>query len=439
MELGIYLVKMYFKTKYNFTNSKFNIISLFLYTLTASVYAFVISRIIDSEALAKFNWYDQVNFINWIGLGLFSLTIVESFITNKKTELRIFNNSLPVSNLSKFNITIIIHFLDNFTIASYIFIMILITTSESISAIDALKFISYVITSNFIIIMYSIWYKKKLNIFQMGLLIISIAIYLLTIYYNNTTFSSITFTIIFYLISFYLFTKSSFKVGVNAISYISNKYLFLKLLLSKRNLYVALFTSLLFKTIALVYFYNLESRSLDTETSFFPLFIIVAVSTPVMLYNSVFNNLWGYLREVWYNISFMDYKMRELKNTHLRLVGFPLILDFIISLVFLIYLDNNFWFLIISYISSTIILTPLSVVWSLVLPSHVNRPFGIKNNVSIVSSLSTVLVSLVLTLPILGKIYYLGYILLYIISIGIFIYYRPSPIRKERMYLKLFN
>ncbi|HQJ81666.1 MAG TPA: hypothetical protein PLM01_04080 [Bacteroidales bacterium] len=97
----------------------------------------------------------------------------------------------------------------------------------------------------------------------------------------------------------------------------------------------------------------------------------ILIAAPTIHFSYVFNNLWGHYRILWLQLrihSGNDWK--EYLNIFYKLISIPLVIDMVISLVFLLILWNDKLFVISFYLVSLFFLSCFSFYWSFVSPAY---------------------------------------------------------------------
>lgn len=109
--------------------------------------------------------------------------------------------------------------------------------------------------------------------------------------------------------------------------------------------------------------------------------------SPVIIFNYVFNNTWGYYRNLWLMLDRAPQPAMELRSFYLKLLRIPLLLDFVIAMLYLAFRPD--WLLIgsISWISIAVISIVFGFYWSMLKPKLILKTISSRSNTYIWSNL----------------------------------------------------
>ncbi|RYZ40776.1 MAG: hypothetical protein EOP49_29330, partial [Sphingobacteriales bacterium] len=142
--------------------------------------------------------------------------------------------------------------------------------------------------------------------------------------------------------------------------------LYLSLLLRSKNIRVTLLMAFAFKTL----FLGLDAASRVGGGEGFaeksP--IIILIIGPLFLFTYVFNNTWGHFRSLWLTTDRTGAGSWELGKLQCRLLLFPLIIDFLITAIYLFFPNENRVFFIIYYFALLAMALPISIISSVYQP-----------------------------------------------------------------------
>lgn len=114
----------------------------------------------------------------------------------------------------------------------------------------------------------------------------------------------------------------------------------------------------------------------------FPEFLILIFYSPLFLFSYVFDNFWGFWKNIFLINSMRNNNARLLTTFGLRLMILPICIDMLISIPLLIVYTESIGFTIIFYASATIFLILMAFLWSLVLPKKITSAFARKGSTS---------------------------------------------------------
>lgn len=165
-------------------------------------------------------------------------------------------------------------------------------------------------------------------------------------------------------------------------------------------------------------------------------------SSPVITFNYLLNNSFGYMRRYWLLVDKCTSSGRSILKLFLRHLWVILAIDATISLGYILFFQTLVWPLIFSYICLIILFTPLSFYWALEFPVNVDPSlFSIKP----VAGVPPALISVVLCVPfIFGYkldfiLYLFGFGYMVVASILFYKYDTYYEQNRIRVFSKLFK
>lgn len=204
--------------------------------------------------------------------------------------------------------------------------------------------------------------------------------------------------------------------------------------------YAPLIMAILFKGFLLWAFYiSLSKGDAETFLSFSAMKYLFI--TPVILFTYVFNNSWGYFRHYWYQVEISQGSPRKVFFYYLRLFRFPLSIDMLMTVIFIIVAPEWMKKTLIIYPASTFLLIIIGFFWSVYSPKFVKKSlsFG-KQNASMAANLCSMLIAFTF-IPLEYVDWYVYLIPLYIIGGAGFLLltFKEYPKRKEKLFLTIFK
>jgi len=168
------------------------------------------------------------------------------------------------------------------------------------------------------------------------------------------------------------------KTGV-VIRFFGSNNIFLKLLLNNKQVRLALIVGLVFKFVFLTFdviVFRLKGKHITHEL------ILLVFSSPLMIFTYVFNNTWGFWKNVCMAFALRTGEYKAMTRFALRILLTPLIIDaaFSIPVVYLLW-SKSAWG-VIFYISSACFLILASFFWSLETPKKIASTFQMKGSSS---------------------------------------------------------
>jgi len=214
-------------------------------------------------------------------------------------------------------------------------------------------------------------------------------------------------------------------------------YLF-KLIVNCNKARLSLFVGLLLKAFILVIdlmMFKSKGQHLFEGQLVYWLFV-----SPLLIFNYVFNNTWGFWKNIWLNYELRSGNYRDIIKFNLRLMFIPLAIDALITIPILLFSWSDYQFIILFYFVSSSFLICTSFVWSLLFPMVVSSSFQMKGSSSFVSSIVSMASVVFLSVIKMNNWFY---ILIPIYLIGAFSAYKLAiDLYKDKKYMiakKLMN
>ncbi len=95
------------------------------------------------------------------------------------------------------------------------------------------------------------------------------------------------------------------------------------------------------------------------------IFLLYAYISPILMFTNVFNNTWGFWKNIFLNIETRAGEYQLLMYLGLKLMAIPLLIDMAITVPFIILEGDNIELLLVLYATSMVYLVILSFLWSL--------------------------------------------------------------------------
>lgn len=437
MDIAISIVFNQIKTKYSIKNNFINFFFLIIYLISSIIYSYFISGLIENDILKKIGLDLNIKTVDLIGMTILLIILLVYFLENKSTQVYIFKNNIPLSDFYKFNISYFLQFIETIQISIFFFIFSIYFFVGSFDITHLYLLLSYQLFSNMITYYFSLLKLKKKNNFIYNVFILVMIISsLYMIYIYNNLLSIIL--IVVYISLFNLHNK--IKVINRTINVDTKLSKIDSVLLILRN--SRILTSLVlaegFK-IVFILAVGFKETEIFLPTKMFLSFMILMISSPLLLFNYAYNNIWGYYRKLWYRITLVDSDGKLYTSTIIKLLLIPVFIDFIISLIFFIKIGDGITDNIIIYFTILITLTMLSLIWSQYFPFYISKPLSMQPNTSIISSGASIVIIIISSLPLYNNLFYIINLVLIVISIKVIRTYNPTRNRRNLLFNKLYK
>jgi len=172
------------------------------------------------------------------------------------------------------------------------------------------------------------------------------------------------------------------------------------------------------------------------------LFVFIS---PLLIFTYVFNNIWGFNRNLWLVIKVRTDNFKYLFMQQLKLIAFPAIVDFTISLVYLFFshfTQEDKTSYLIGYLMSLGVLFFSSIYFSLKYPTFISKEKSMKIQTNVFVNIICALLSIGVYILTLFHYYYLSIPAFIFINIIFYIRLNKKILLihfEERLYLKLFK
>lgn len=325
---------------------------------------------------------------------LFIFTISRTIIPSYKPLRPFFNNYHPVSYFKSFIISLLLDFFRPYFLFVLIFILVLtiglnndniifFTTSSLVVLISHLlrRFMQLIFD-----------YRHKIReIIVWGFLFLCNIYFFILIYENleNLIASLVILGFLLFFGCFFIEKNSLERKNLRSISFFRHN--FIKIILGNSRNRMILIIAFLIKLGIISS--DIGSYSNTGEHLFNSNLLFFIVFTPLPLFSLVYNNIWSFWNSVWFR-SQISGGIFTVLFFHLRLMVVPIIVDLIITFLY-IYIQFNmgnvYYFV---YIFCLFALIPLSIIWSVSKPKKVYHIFQIDTVTSLLGNLISISVVL---------------------------------------------
>jgi hypothetical protein len=164
------------------------------------------------------------------------------------------------------------------------------------------------------------------------------------------------------------------------------------------------------------------------------------VASPVLIFNYVYNNLWGYNRALWLTLDRAPNAVHVLQQFYFRMLLIPLLIDFILSTIYFILHPEWTVIGIVSWVVTAIISIVFGFYWSLLKPRLILKTISSKGNTYVWSNVVSMLLTILLYGMLFTKwLYWLTPV--YLVVSGLVYYYtkKEYPELRKGVFQELFK
>lgn len=160
-----------------------------------------------------------------------------------------------------------------------------------------------------------------------------------------------------------------------------------KLVYNNKKARLPLIIGLLFKTLILAS--DLYLSRVRGEHLFDGRFVYWLFASPLLIFTYVFNNIWGFWKNIWVNLDIRKGGYKPMIRQGLSLMLLPMSMDIVLTLPVLLLSWDNTEFVLLFYCTTIGYLMMLSFLWSLITPEKISSTFQMKGSTSFLSVIAS--------------------------------------------------
>ena len=410
------------------------------------LYGLLFGYLFSSDEWEEVDLSSKENFLIGFAGFLFFTTILKGFYPSYQqlgTWVRPF---FPLSKIQRYNLKLSADFASVFFIPTITFILsFCFMANDALGWPYILKFIIILIIANIIRRMIQALIEFRMNrngMFWAGLIsaitgMISLQVFH-PIYGPSPVWSDIITMLLIYGCGIIMEEFLPFERKQAVQPQKKNSGIITSLLFQNKKIRSSLIVGAMFKMGILgvdTYLFNKSGDHLFNSD-----FLLWLFASPVLIFNYVFNNTWGYNRALWLTLDKSPEPGRELQFFYLRLIGLPLFLDFVLSAVYFAFRSEWVVIGLVSWVTLAIICLVFGFYWSMVKPKLILKTISTKGNTYIWSNLLSMLFVMLLYGMLFTKwLYWL--VPVYLVVSGLVFYYakKEYPELRKEIFQELFK
>jgi len=411
----IFYLKFKFINLLSWKTNKSGIISFLLaiFGLIINIY-FIKKVLVSNDYILDFEKIQRLFLLTF-----YVATICRIFIPNYTSLQEIAPLYFPIGNIRKFCYNFINSILNIYLLMGFLLLFLLKTY------INEEFFENYLIVKYCFAVVYASIFRRVLQYFfekkiVRGYILIGILIQIaccFCVHFCLYIYTGIIINILLLLATlfglYWFEVKCTFS-SISTFSKINLSNINLTILFGNQMARVSLFMGVIFK----VFILTTITYSYFRKGTYPPYFIVYLFLLPTFPFTYVFNNTWGILKSTWL---YTDLTTGSGKKSFKRICSFialPLLVDFIITSIFL---SIHHQFLIdglLSYMTSAILFSVMSFYWSLIfiIPQSEKWSVATRNTTSIISTFFTIIITALLSLSYLSAYFKILHVCFLIIS-----------------------
>lgn len=379
--LIIYKLKFFFR---QFTNPWNIVVTLFL-LITAWAYGAIFGVVSNKLTSGETGIISPEQFRYFIFAAVSGITLIRMVFPNYIPMKQLFPKYYPVTRIERYVASLVADFQKPF----FFYILVFIFSVYSYLEVSSWHFLAtgllVCVNSQLVrrFLQYLIDYETKSSMWfvhTLGALAILSVIVALIFADNEMPYLLLFLLLILASVGFFQETSIISCRQGEILSKSIKLHILPKLLLNNKKARTPLIIGLLFKSFILLM--GFLAAKLKGKHLFDEQIVLWLFATPLILFTYVFNNMWGFWKSMWLNLELRNGQHKVLVGYGLRLMLIPLIIDFLVTMPLLLLSGNDFKFLSIYYLTTTLYLVAMSFFWSLITPRKIMSFFHMKASTS---------------------------------------------------------
>ncbi|GAB3532781.1 hypothetical protein GCM10027443_17090 [Pontibacter brevis] len=163
---------------------------------------------------------------------------------------------------------------------------------------------------------------------------------------------------------------------------------------------------------------------------------------PFVMFSYVFNNVWGFYRNLWLTIERSSGSYKDFIKASLLPLRVPLLMDAVLTFLYVTFFNHeNALFIVLMYLASILVLTPFGIIASIVSPRAVKGGlFSFSAKTSYLYNFIAIILFSMLFLPLIHPLLYLVYpLLIGGVFFALVAVLREYPAYKHKLFETLFK
>jgi hypothetical protein len=427
-------IKLYFL--FDIKKNISGLITTFSLIIASIIYANLIGHLFNNNEII----IDNFEMIATGLLILFSiLTIIRKLFPNFQAANNIIQPFHPISGITKYFVNISSDFFSVFFINIVFFFFLIYIRSEYFDKLFMLKAIYTIIASIIIRRTIQLMTEQKLSSIKPKIIL------LLMLFMNFIIIVQskyIIFLIIIGILSIIILgytLEELMKSDKKDKLLLINSNMWLNIVKSNKASRISLIFGIIFKSLLL---FIITLHFIKRQKYPEPIFIVYLFLLPTMLFTYLFNNIWGVNRNLWLCIDMSGINWNKTIVFVLNMIKPFFIIDFIISITFLMFNPQLLVKGLLSYSLSFIILIIFSIYWSVMFPILIKKTstFALKTSTSVFASIVTILIVISFSFLDFSYMFIILPVLFLILSILLYFYLNKTYQKyRLKIYEKLFK
>lgn len=416
--------------------SPWKIVLHLIFLFTAWGYGRLFAELTNKASYGELDSVSPEILINFAFLFIASITIIRMLMPTYKPQRQVLPKYYPLSKWQRYCLSVV----SDFQTSYFFYISLFVVNSFWHLEFSKFTFLfsgfSILLSAHLVRRMFHYFIDNKLKAFSyvyiaIIALILSVTILNIDFFLHYIKSASILVPILLFFVGYLLECQVIENKNIELSTSSSKGNYFFKLLVNSNKARLPLIVGVIFKLfiliIDLVMFKSKGKHIFDGQLVYW------MFASPLIVFTYIFNNTWGFWKNIWLNYELRSGKYSDMIKFNLRLLFIPLTIDVLVTFPILMFSWHNYQFVILFYFVSLTFLICTSFVWSLLFPIAIKSTFQMKGSSSFVSS--TVTMAAVILLSVI-KINNWFYILIPMYLIVSFLAYKLAiDLYKNKKYL----
>jgi hypothetical protein len=387
----------------------------------AGIYSYIFTYLLHKARVGEGVPQSAEQVLEYANLFLLAIIILKGFFPSYVPKAEIIQRIYPVSPLKKFWTEMIVELVSPFYFIVANFLILLFLMSPDYNFVHLLQSILVMLTAHVTLRSLQVFVERRMrwshSYFYMGAIMAAAFIALQARVPMFRPTSDWLMLIVheaalgFFIAANYLLEQAAAEPRRKVVNYSSNARRSLGWRLFKNHNLAKqmLIFGLVFKAIILAL--DATSYLKKGEHIFDNIMSLWMFVGPLVIYSYVFNNVWGFYRNLWLTIERSSGNYRDFIKASLLPLRVPLLMDAVLTFLYVTFFNHeSALFIVLMYIASVLLLTPFGIISSIVSPKAVKGGlFSFSARSSYLFNFIAVALFGMLFLPLIHPLLYLVY------------------------------
>ncbi|WP_161890726.1 hypothetical protein [Pontibacter russatus] len=418
----------------------------------AGVYSYIFTYLLHQARIGDSVSQSPEQILEYANLFLLAIIILKGFFPAYVPKAEVIQRIYPVSPLKKFWAELTVELVSPFYFIVANFLLLLFLMSPDYAVGHLLQSVLVLLTAHVTLRTLQVFVERRMrwthSYFYMGAVMAAafVALQVRVPMFRPTSYWLMLIVHMaalgFFIAANYLLEQAAAEQRRKVVNYSNNarRSLSWRLFKNHRLAKQMLIFGLVFKAIILA----LDATSyLQKDVHVFDEIVSLWLFVgPLVIYSYVFNNVWGFYRNLWLTIERSSGGYMDFIKASLMPLRVPLLMDAVLTFLYVTFFNHEqALFIVLMYIASVLLLTPFGIIASIVSPKAVKGGiFSFSARSSYLYNFITIILFGMLFLPLLHPLLYLVYpVLIGGVLFALVAVLREYPQYKHRLFETLYK